>query len=211
MKRRCSAMITPEFLITSLVVVLIPGTGVIYTINTGLTLKWRASIAAALGCTLGIVPHILASILGLSALLNMSAKVFSILKIVGAIYLLYLAWNMWREAGKLEIPKKSTETRAIQIATKAIAINLLNPKLTIFFFAFLPLFISKNSSSLTVEMITLSAVFMAMTFLVFALYGILASGISSYFINSSKAVERFQQAFALVFAAFAVELALSDK
>jgi len=204
-------MISPEFLLTSLVVVLIPGTGVIYTINTGLTLKWRASIAAALGCTLGIVPHILASILGLSALLNMSAKVFSILKIAGAIYLLYLAWNMWREAGKLEITKKSIETRAIQIATKAIAINLLNPKLTIFFFAFLPLFISKKPSSVTIEMITLSAVFMAMTFVVFALYGILASGISSYLINSSTAVKRFQRVFAVVFAALAVELAFSEK
>src|SRR5687767_15970782 len=90
-------MINLEFLLASLVVVLIPGTGVIYTITTGLTLKWRASIAATVGCTLGIVPHILASVLGLSALLNMSAQVFSILKIAGAMYLLYLAWNMWRE------------------------------------------------------------------------------------------------------------------
>ena len=204
-------MITPEFLLTSLVVVLIPGTGVVYTINTGLTLKWRASIAAAVGCTLGIVPHILASVLGLSALLNMSAQVFSILKIAGSMYLLYLAWNMWREAGKLEISKKSTEISTMQIAVKAIVINLLNPKLTIFFFAFLPLFISKNSSSLTIEMIKLSVVFMFMTFLIFALYGILASGISSYLLNSSKAVKRFQQAFAVVFAAFAVKLALSEK
>src|SRR5687767_15525681 len=90
-------MLNPEFLLASLIVVLIPGTGVVYTITTGLTLKWRASLAAAIGCTLGIVPHILASILGLSALLNMSAQVFSLLKIAGAMYLLYLAWNMWRE------------------------------------------------------------------------------------------------------------------
>ena len=138
-------MISPEFLLTSLVVVLIPGTGAVYTITTGLTLKWRASIAAAIGCTLGIVPHILASIVGLSALLNMSAKVFSTIKIAGAIYLLYLAWNMWREAGTLEINKRGTETSALRIVIKAIAINLLNPKLTIFFFAFLPLFVSKNS------------------------------------------------------------------
>src|SRR4026207_2452202 len=109
------SVINPEFLLASLVVVLIPGTGVIYTITTGLTLKWRASIAAAIGCTLGIVPHILASILGLSALLDMSAQVFSAFKMAGAMYLLYLAWNMWREAGTLEINKKSTETSAAQI------------------------------------------------------------------------------------------------
>lgn len=204
-------MINSEFLLASLVVVLIPGTGVIYTITTGLTLKWRASIAAAIGCTLGIVPHILASILGLSALLNMSAQVFSALKIAGAIYLLYLALNMWREAGTLEINQKSTETSFIQIVIKAIAINLLNPKLTIFFFAFLPLFVSENSSSPTLEMIILSAVFMGMTFLIFALYGILASGISAYLINSSRVVKRLQQAFAAVLALFAVKLALSEE
>ena len=204
-------MIRPEFLLASLVVVLIPGTGVVYTITTGLTLKWRASLAAAIGCTLGIVPHILASILGLSALLNMSAQVFSVLKLAGAIYLLYLAWNMWWEAGALEINQKSTETSATKIILKAIAINLLNPKLTIFFFAFLPLFVSKNSSSPTLEMIMLSTVFMSITLIVFALYGILASGISAYLRNSSKAVKRLQQAFAVILAGFAVKLALSEK
>jgi len=204
-------MINPEFLLTSLVIVLIPGTGAVYTISTGLTLKWRASIAAAFGCTLGIVPHILASVLGLSAILNMSAQVFSVIKIAGSIYLLYLAWKMWREAGILEIGQKSTETSAKQIIIKAIAINLLNPKLTIFFFAFLPLFVSKYSSSPTIEMITLSAVFMGITFIIFAIYGILASGISAYLKNSSNVLKRFQQVFALILAAFAVKLALSEK
>ena len=204
-------MIKPEFLLTSLVVVLIPGTGVIYTITTGLTLKWRASLAAAVGCTLGIVPHIMASILGLSALLNMSAQVFSVLKLAGAVYLLYLAWTMWREAGTLDFNQRSTETSVAQIIIRAIAINLLNPKLTIFFFAFLPLFIAKNSSSPTTEMIMLSAVFMGITLIVFALYGILASGVRAYLVNSSKAVKRLQQAFAVILAGFAIKLALSEK
>ena len=205
-------MLKPEFLLASLIVVLIPGTGVVYTITTGLTLKWRASLAAAIGCTLGIVPHILASLWGLSALLNMSAQVFSVLKLAGAAYLLYLAWNMWREAGRLELNKKSAETSAAKIITKAIAINLLNPKLTIFFFAFLPLFVSRNSSSPTTEMIILSIVFMSITLIVFALYGILASSISTYLTNSSsKAVKRIQQTFAIILAGFAVKLAVGEK
>ena len=204
-------MINPQFLLTSLLVILIPGTGVVYTITTGLTLKWRASLAAAFGCTLGIVPHIMASILGLSALLNMSAQVFSILKLAGAAYLLFLAWNMWREAGTLDINKKSSETTLRQIITRAIAINLLNPKLTIFFFAFLPLFTSKNAASPTAELIVLSAIFMGMTFIVFAGYGILASAISAYFMNAPRAVKRFQRAFAVILAGFAAELALSDR
>jgi len=204
-------MLKPEFLLTSLIVVLIPGTGVVYTITTGLTLKWRASLAAALGCTIGIVPHILASILGLSALLNMSAQVFSVLKLAGAAYLLYLACAMWREAGTINLHKPGAETSLSKIILKAIAINLLNPKLTIFFLAFLPLFVSKDSASPTLEMITLSLVFMGITLLVFALYGILASGISTYMARSTSAVKRLQQAFALILAGFAVKLAFTER
>jgi threonine/homoserine/homoserine lactone efflux protein len=204
-------MFKPEFLITSLIVVLIPGTGVVYTITTGITLKWRASLAAAIGCTLGIIPHILATVLGLSAVLNMSAEAFSVLKMIGSSYLLYLAWNMWRETGTLEINKKTTETSILQIIIKAIAINLLNPKLTIFFFAFLPLFVSKNSSSPVREMILLSVVFMAITLIVFTVYGILSSSISAYLMNSSKAIKRVQQAFAVILAGFAIQLAFSEK
>jgi len=204
-------MINPEFLLASLVVVLIPGTGVVYTITTGLTLNWRASLAAAIGCTLGIVPHILASILGLSALMNMSARVFAIVKLAGALYLLYLAWNMWREAGTLEVNRKGAETSLPRIILKAIAINLLNPKLTIFFLAFLPLFVSKDSPAPTLQMVWLSIVFMGITLIVFALYGILASGISAYLMNSSKVMKRLQKAFAIILAGFAVKLALSEK
>lgn len=200
-----------EFLLTSLVVVLAPGTGAIYTITTGLTLNWRASLAAAFGCTLGILPHIIASILGLSALLNMSAEIFSLLKLAGAVYLLYLAWNMWRETGVIDLNKKTTESSAKQIIVRAITINLLNPKLTIFFFAFLPLFTSNNSLAPTMELMILSAVFMVMTFIVFAFYGILASGIRTYLANSPRAIKRLQKAFALILAGFAVELALSER
>jgi threonine/homoserine/homoserine lactone efflux protein len=153
----------------------------------------------------------MASVLGLSAVLNMSAQVFSILKLAGSAYLLYLAWNMWREAGKLDLNRKNAETSFSQIILKAIAINLLNPKLTIFFLAFLPLFVSKDSSAPTMEMILLSIVFMLITFIVFALYGILSSGISAYLIKSSQAVRRMQQAFAVILAGFAVQLAVSEK
>jgi threonine/homoserine/homoserine lactone efflux protein len=204
-------MIKPEFLLTSLVVVLIPGTGAVYTITTGLTLKWRVSLAAALGCTLGIVPHILASILGLSALLNMSAQVFSVLKWAGALYLLYVAWNMWREAGTLNLSQEATEKSTRQIILKAIVINVLNPKLTLFFFAFLPLFASKESAHPTLQLILLSSIFMGITLVVFAGYGILASSVRSYLMNSSKAVKRLQRMFAVILAGFAVELALSEK
>ena len=183
-------MLSVEFLLTSLVVVVVPGTGVIYTVSTGLTQRWRASIIAALGCTMGIIPHLTASILGLSAILHMSAQAFQVIKFAGALYLLYLAWSMWRDTGTLSFDRSDQKTGGFQIALKGILINILNPKLTIFFFAFLPLFISPDTVSPTRQMMGLSAVFMGMTFVIFALYGILASWISTYLMNSPKAIWR---------------------
>ncbi len=204
-------MFSTEFLLTALIVVIVPGTGVIYTVSTGLAQRWKASIAAALGCTMGILPHLTASILGLSALLHMSARAFQVLKFAGAFYLLYLAWGMWRDTGSLKLDHASKQMNATQIVFRGILINLLNPKLTMFFFAFLPLFISADSISPTRQMIGLSAIFMGMTFVIFALYGILASGISTYLINSPKAIKRMQRSFAIIFAGLAAKLALSEQ
>jgi len=204
-------MFSTEFLLTSLVVVLVPGTGVIYTVSTGLVLRQRASIAAAFGCTLGILPHLTASILGLSAILHMSARAFQALKIVGSLYLLYLAWSMWRDTGTIKFDRSVEKRNAFQIALKGILINILNPKLTIFFFAFLPLFVSADATSPTQQMLGLSAVFMGMTFLIFAFYGILASGVSAYLTNSPKAIKRIQRSFAVIFAALAAQLAFSEQ
>ena len=122
-------MFSSEFFITSLIVVLIPGTGVIYTVSNGLFLGWRESIAAAFGCTTGIIPHLSASILGLSAIIHMSARVFQGIKFVGAIYLLYLAWGMWRETGGIEFNSPSRKKGIWQIIQRGFLINILNPKL----------------------------------------------------------------------------------
>ena len=204
-------MLSTKFLLTSFVVVIVPGTGVIYTVSTGLVLRQRASIAAAFGCTLGILPHLTASILGLSAILHMSARAFQALKIVGALYLLYLAWSMWRDTGTIKFDRTVEKRNAFQIILKGILINILNPKLTLFFFAFLPLFVSDDTASPTAEMLGLSAVFMGMTFVVFALYGILASGVSIYLTKSPMAIKRLQRSFAVIFAALAAQLALSKQ
>jgi len=203
-------MINTEFLLTSLVVVLVPGTGVIYTVSTGLMQRGRASIAAAFGCTLGIVPHLTASILGLSAILHMSAQAFQVIKGIGAVYLLYLAWGMWRDQGTLKFDKSPAKVSGFKIIVKGILINILNPKLTLFFLAFLPLFISPEAVSPTQQMVGLSAIFMTMTLVIFVLYGLLASVISNVLLNSPPAIRWLQRSFALIFAGLAVKLALSE-
>ena len=203
-------MITAEFLITSLIVVLIPGTGVLFTVSAGLFLGRRASLYAALGCTLGILPHLLASIAGLAALLHVSALAFHLLKLAGAAYMLYLAWATWRERGSLSLDTPG-ETGAGRIVLRAVLMNVLNPKLTIFFLAYLPQFIKPEAGNPLVQMLWLSAVFMAMTLAVFVVYGLLAHAAQRAILGSPRVLNWMQKGFAAVFASLGINLALSDR
>lgn len=204
-------MFTIEFILTSLVVVLLPGTGVLYTINTGLVQKTRYAIAAAIGCTLGIIPHLLASIVGLSAIMNMSAKVFTVIKMMGSAYLLYLAWKTWTGAGKTVLSDKQAKGSFLDTIVKGIVINVLNPKLTLFFLSFLPQFVPATNGTYVNSMILLSFMFMAMTLLVFIGYGVLASLISDLVLMKKNIMKSIERGFALVFAGLAVKLAFEDK
>ena len=204
-------LFNPEFLLTSLIVVLIPGTGVIYTVSIGLFYGWRSSIAAAIGCTAGILPHLAACVIGLSAILHMSAVAFQCVKFAGALYLLYLAWCMWRERGGIKLDSNSVKYGFFKIVFKGFVLNILNPKLSIFFLAFLPLFVSAEETSPMLEMVLLSLVFMAMTLVIFILYGIAANGVSRHVVGSPKLVRWIQRTFAATFAALGVKLAMADR
>ena len=199
-----------EFLITSLIVVLLPGTGVIYTVSTGLFQGGRASIVAALGCTLGIVPHLIVSSLGLSTLLNTGAIVFQTVRFLGAAYLMYLSWTMWRQTGNLDFTKPESLNKKLWLITwKAILVNLLNPKLSIFFLAFLPLFVDPSASSPAWHFLVLSSVFMLMTLGVFIIYGLFAHAVSIYFVQSSFSKVWLQRGFAIIFASLGAKLFIS--
>jgi threonine/homoserine/homoserine lactone efflux protein len=204
-------MFSTEFLLTSLVVVLIPGTGVLYTISTGLFSGRRASIAAACGCTAGIIPHLSASILGLSAILHMSAVAFQAVKYAGVLYLLYLSWSMWRETGLLQVDAQESPKSLRHVAIKGFLINILNPKLSIFFLAFLPLFVAPDVASPALRMLSLSGLFMLMTLVVFILYGLLATSVRKYIVNSAKITGFLQKSFAAIFAALGLKLALTER
>lgn len=202
--------IDTEFFITFLVVVLIPGTGVIYTVSTGLLMGWRASLFAALGCTLGIVPHVTASILGLSAILHTSALAFQMVKYAGVLYLLYMAWSMWRETRALSLESSGKSKSMPQIAIRGFLINILNPKLSIVLLAFLPLFVSADASSPMMQMIILGLLFMLMTLVVFVLYGISANGVRKFIGQSSTFLTWLQRVFAAIFAILAAKLASTE-
>jgi threonine/homoserine/homoserine lactone efflux protein len=204
-------MITLNFLITALIVVLIPGTGVIYTISTGLTLGRRASIFAALGCTAGIVPHLLATVLGLSAVMHASALAFQVLKYAGVAYLFYLAYTTWRDKTAFAVNKTPDQATVGGLVIKALLLNILNPKLTIFFLAFLPQFIAHDAPAPLLQLLTLSGVFMAMTFIVFVVYGLLANAFRKAVIESPSVQAWLRRGFAAAFAGLALDLAFSER
>jgi threonine/homoserine/homoserine lactone efflux protein len=197
------------FLLTSLAIVATPGTGAILTITAGLRAGHRASVVTAFGCTLGIVPHLIAAITGTAALLRAGALAFDILRLAGVAYLLYLAWATWRDTGLLSVGASAPQKRWRAIGN-AILANLLNPKLALFFFAFLPQFISPRHNVLP-QMLTLSAVFMAMTFVVFVGYGLLASAMRRHVIAKPRVVRRIQRTFALSYIGIGAKLATAHR
>jgi len=202
--------VSTEFLLTTLVIVATPGTGVLYTLAAGLSRGARASIVAAVGCTLGIVPHMLAAITGLAALLHTSALAFEVLKYLGVAYLLYMAWSTLRDKGALTVEETSPRS-SLRVIVSGILINILNPKLTIFFFAFLPQFVSTGSTQATLRMLELSAVFMLVTFVVFAVYGVFAAAVRNHVISRPQVLSWMRRFFGGAFVALAGRLAFTER
>ncbi|MCB8820467.1 LysE family translocator [Microvirga rosea] len=200
-----------DYLVKSLIMIASPGTGAIYTLAAGLSRGSRASIVAAFGCTLGIIPHMAAAIFGLAALLHTSALAFQSLKYAGVAYLLYMAWDSWREKGALRVEKTSEVRSNRQIVIRAILINILNPKLSIFFLAFLPQFVSSDEPLPITRMLLLSAMFMMLTFVVFAGYGLFAASMRRHVVSRPGTMMWIRRIFAASLVSLGVKLALSER
>jgi threonine/homoserine/homoserine lactone efflux protein len=202
---------TLAFLLTSLVVVVTPGSGALYTVATGLAHGSRASIFASVGCTIGIVPAMLAAVTGLAAIMHSSAIAFQTVKWLGVAYLLYLAWMTWRDRSELVADTTDSERpTSWRITWTAVAVNVLNPKLTLFFVAFLPQFIDPARPAVG-QMLYLSAVFMAMTFVVFAVYGVFAAAVRNHVIRRPRVVTWMRRTFAATYVALAARMAVTSR
>jgi threonine/homoserine/homoserine lactone efflux protein len=200
-----------EFLLTSLIVVVSPGTGVLFTLAAGLSRGPRASLVAAFGCTLGIVPHMAAAVMGLAALLHASALAFQTLKILGVAYLLYMAWSTLKEQGALKVEPQIGARSARRVIVSAILVNILNPKLSIFFVAFLPQFVSADEAQPLSRMLELSAVFMLLTFVVFVGYGLFAASVRKQIVSRPRVLTWMRRSFAAAFVALGAKLALAER
>ncbi|MGB6956186.1 MAG: LysE family translocator [Bradyrhizobium sp.] len=199
------------FLLTSLIVVASPGTGVLYTLATALTGGARAAVAASVGCTLGILPAMLAAMIGLAAVLHTSALAFAALKWLGVGYLLYMAWQQLGEHGALSVEARKDGATAVRVIVRGFLINILNPKLSIFFLAFLPQFIAGDDAHPLARMLELSATFMLMTFVVFVLYGLFAASVRAHVVSRPQVMAWLRRAFAGGFALLGAKLAFAER
>ncbi|HCO53867.1 MAG TPA: LysE family translocator [Pelagibacterium sp.] len=200
-----------EFLITALVVCLLPGSGVLYTLAVGLGRGFKASIAASFGCTLGIIPSALASIVGLAAIFHASAVAFQTLKYLGVAYLLYMAWSILRSGGAMGLEADRSPASMAKIATSGTLINVLNPKLSLFFLAFLPQFVPLDTPNATPTLLLHAAMFMAITFVTFVGYGACAALARDYVISRPDVLKWIRRSFAASFGLLGLRLALSDR
>lgn len=199
-----------EFWITSIVVTATPGTGALFTIAAGLARGARAGAVAAFGCTLGIVPHLTLAVSGAAALLAASPAAFETIKWLGVGYLLYMAWGTWRQAGILApVDAPEASQSPMKVIGSAVLVNLLNPKLTLFFFVFLPMFVDTTAPGAMLRLTALGATFMVITLAIFTAYAICAAWLRQYVIGRPTVMLWMSRAFAASFVGLALLLALT--
>jgi threonine/homoserine/homoserine lactone efflux protein len=204
-----------SFLLTSFVICVTPGIGALYTMGAALARGTRAGLLAAFACTLGTVPHAVAALTGLAAVLHASGVAFQTVKYAGVAYLLWMAWSTWRDTGALHVDQPAdtdaSPSSVRSVISTGITANLLNPKLTLFFFAFLPQFVPAGSSGTLARMAGLSAVFMAMTFVTFAAYAAAAGALRDRVLTRPQLVTRIRKVFAASFVALSARLAVEAR
>ncbi len=198
---------SPEYLATVILVCLAPGIGVIYTLSVSLGAGIRAGLLAALGCTICTAVHLGFAMAGLAAVLYASALLFQTIKWLGVGYMLWMAWGMLKGTGALAVEpsKRASDGR---IVWRGVLLNLLNPKLPIFFMAFLPQFLPADAPDASARLVELGLVFVGTTFAVFALYALAAGTMRARVLGSERAMAWFRRAFAISFAALAGRLAM---
>lgn len=194
-----------EFLLTAFVVCLAPGIGVVYTLSTTLGQGFRAGLWAALGCTIATLVHLGVAMAGLAAVLHTSAVLFQTLKYAGVAYLLWMAWGTLKGSGGLQVEAAAPQ-RISRLVSRGIMLNLLNPKLPMFFIAFLPQFMAPTDG--TAVMGELGVTFAALTFVTFLGYAALAASGREAVLSRPAVTAWMRRAFAASFAALGLRLAM---
>ena len=198
---------TLDYILTAFIVCLAPGLGVVYTLSATLGGGMRAGLWASVGCTIATVLHMVVAMAGLAAVLHASALAFQMVKYTGVAYLLWMAWAVLRDHGGLSVRPARPET-AGRLVWRGVLLNILNPKLPLFFVAFLPQFLPTGAG--LADLALLGAGFSVVTFVTFVLYAALAAAGRQRLLESARAMDWLRRAFAAAFAGLGLKLATAN-
>lgn len=201
-----------SFLSAAIVLTLAPGPDILYVMTQSITQDKKAGIFTAMGLCSGIFIHTMAAALGISGIIYSSTKVFNIIKILGASYLIYLAFKELTNKEESFLSGKQENLMYSKLYRKGITMNLLNPKVALFFLALLPQFVDNNGMNVTIQMMILGIIFMIQAFLIFTLISIFSYKIKEKVFNkNNKITSKFNLVKAFVYAFIGVNIALSSK
>lgn len=193
-----------EYLLTAFIVCLAPGIGVVYTLSSTLGGGLRAGFWASLGCTIATVVHMIVAMAGLASVLYASAALFQAIKFAGVAYLMWMAWAVLKDRGGLSVRPGKPDS-SVGLVRRGILLNILNPKLPLFFVAFIPQFMPAGSGP--ADLLELGFGFTVMTFAVFMGYAVIAATGRQRMLDSKRTMDWFRRVFALSFVALGLKLA----
>lgn len=203
-----------SFLGASIILSLMPGPDNIFVLTESLTKGWKNGVAISIGLSFGVLIHTFAAATGLSIIIQKSAIVFSVIKYLGAVYLFYLAYQTFKEKESMPNVKLSSvnihKQTFFPLVKKGFLMNILNPKVSLFFIAFLPQFISKNGINITAQMIVLGIIFMIQSLIVFGIISILSGKLTKH-INHPNFWKIAKWSKISVLSLLGITLALSSK
>lgn len=203
---------SPEFWITTVALCITPGTGVVMTVVASLAHGRRAGLVTALGCTLAVVPHMLAAVVGVAALFARDERAFAVLKWAGVAYLLWMAWGTLRERGSLRLDAQVPLGSDVQVVGRAVLANTLNPKLSVFFFAFLPQFVDGGAGQgVALPMLGLGLLFVLVTGVTMLGYALAAASVRRHVVGRAAVMTWLRRVVGASFVALGVRLALAQR
>ncbi|NTW53127.1 MAG: LysE family translocator [Chlorobiaceae bacterium] len=199
------------FFSSALLLALSPGPDNLFVIAQSAQNGRAAGLVVTLGLCTGLVGHSLAVAFGLAAIVRASAMAFTLLKAAGALYLLYLAWQAWRAGSNAEQGDAAPALSSRSLYRRGIVMNLTNPKVSLFFLAFLPQFVDARHGSMALQFLQLGLIFILATLIVFGVLSLVAGGLGERFRRSPSSLKIINRIAAAVFVALAVKLAFSER
>ncbi len=199
------------FLLASITLTLMPGPDIIFVTTLSMTKGGKKGFLTALGLCTGLFVHTAAAAIGISAIIYHSALAFQILKYAGALYLFYLAWQVLKSSNTVCVEQNHINQSCLSLYKRGILMNLLNPKVSVFFLAFLPQFVEPGAGAVSLQMIFLGGLFIIQALVVFGLISIMSGYLGEKLLHRTSRSQVVQWMEASVYATVGLRLVFMDR